>query len=172
MGNLVDFAKRELEQAGLFDEEKDFYGGMTGKAVLELIEVFAKQGHSGMSASVVRQLFNTLAKFEIINPVKDIDGFKFQDVGDGVQQSTVISSVFKEGERACYLKAVVFVEENRVSFTGGAMTKDGKRVSSRQFVKYPFLPKTFYVHVEEKDGESIIKDESELKEVFEYYEKS
>ena len=37
---LVEHAKLELEIAGLLDEEGDFYGGMTGKAVLELMEIF------------------------------------------------------------------------------------------------------------------------------------
>ena len=41
--NLVKHARRELELIGAFDEEKDFYAGMTGNAVIELIEVFSKQ---------------------------------------------------------------------------------------------------------------------------------
>jgi len=45
MSNLVEHAKFELELAGYLDTEKDFYGGLTGKAVLELIECFSNQGH-------------------------------------------------------------------------------------------------------------------------------
>jgi len=62
MSNLKQHAQLELERIGAFSEEGDFYGGMTGKAVMELIEVFSEQGHSGMSASVVVQLFTKLAK--------------------------------------------------------------------------------------------------------------
>lgn len=54
MSNLTDYAKDELTRAGLFDKDSD-YDGMLGTAALEIIEVFAKQGHSGMSASPLWQ---------------------------------------------------------------------------------------------------------------------
>ena len=54
---LIEHAKTELEIAGLFDVKGGFYEGMTGKAVIELIEVFSKQGHSGMSAPLVANIF-------------------------------------------------------------------------------------------------------------------
>lgn len=40
MGNLRKHAQTELEIAGLFSDKGDFYGGMTGKVVMELIDVF------------------------------------------------------------------------------------------------------------------------------------
>jgi len=53
---LMEHAKKELELAGLFAKDSD-YGGMLGDAVLELIEKFAEQGHSGASAGMVSDLF-------------------------------------------------------------------------------------------------------------------
>ena len=47
--NLVEHAKEELQRAGLFEQGSD-YDGMLAQAVLELIEKFAQQGHSGYSA--------------------------------------------------------------------------------------------------------------------------
>lgn len=61
--SLVAYAKRELELAGLFDKDSD-YNGDTGRAVMELIEVFSKQGHSGMSASMTREIFYQLSQFK------------------------------------------------------------------------------------------------------------
>ena len=61
--SLVAHAKRELDLEGLFDRDAD-YGGMVGKAVLELVETFAKQGHSGFSAGMVLELFNKVASFK------------------------------------------------------------------------------------------------------------
>lgn len=52
----------ELERHKLFDSEGDFYGGMTGKAVIELLQVLEKQDHSGMSRNIVTKLFYRLAK--------------------------------------------------------------------------------------------------------------
>lgn len=62
--SLTQHAELELKLSGLFSEEGDFYGGSTGKAVMELIEVFSKQGHSGMSAPIVADLFKKLANYE------------------------------------------------------------------------------------------------------------
>jgi hypothetical protein len=58
----------ELNKAGLMDEDAD-YGGLVGKAVLELIQTFSKQGHSGFSAGMVRELFNKLSNFETLTPI-------------------------------------------------------------------------------------------------------
>jgi len=44
------FARKWLEQNGLFDKDSD-YGGWLGEAVMEVVELVAKQGHSGGSAS-------------------------------------------------------------------------------------------------------------------------
>tara|TARA_Y100000296_G_C5133042_1_gene236621 strand:+ start:127 stop:447 length:321 start_codon:yes stop_codon:yes gene_type:complete len=72
MSNLVEYAKQELEAAGLFDKDSD-YDGMLGTAALELVEVFAKQGHSGFSASIVTSLVNKLFKYEPLGPLTGED---------------------------------------------------------------------------------------------------
>ena len=61
--NLIDHAKLELQMAGFFDKDSD-YGGMIGEAVMQLMEVFVEQGHSGYSAPVVANLFHKLANYE------------------------------------------------------------------------------------------------------------
>lgn len=66
--NLVDHAERELKLAGLLEADSD-YNGALGKAVLELIELFSKQGHSGFSATLVRELFNRCSNFENLTPI-------------------------------------------------------------------------------------------------------
>lgn len=68
MSRLVEHARRELNRTDLLEKE-GMYGDMLGHAVLELIEVFSKQGHSGMSASIVRQLFDKLSNFENLTPL-------------------------------------------------------------------------------------------------------
>lgn len=114
---LVEFSKKELETAGLFDKDKDFYGGMTGKAVLELIEVFAKQGHSGMSASVVRTLFNKLADYKPITSITDLQS-DWIEVGDNMFQHKQVSAVFKTGEsgKPYYLDGQIF-KDKRGTYT-------------------------------------------------------
>jgi len=63
MSNLIDHANAELQKHGMFDKTSD-YDGELGKAVLELVTVFAAQGHSGMSAEMTIQMFERLARFK------------------------------------------------------------------------------------------------------------
>ncbi len=68
MSNLVKHAERELRLAGLFDKDSD-YDGELGKAVLELVKVFAKQGHSGFSAHQTLRIFNEVASYKPLTPI-------------------------------------------------------------------------------------------------------
>ena len=63
MSRLVEHATKELVRVGLLDHDAD-YDGELGIGVLELIMVFAKQGHSGESAESTITLFTKLAKRE------------------------------------------------------------------------------------------------------------
>lgn len=66
--NLMQHAKFELEAAGLFDEDAD-YNGALAHAVMELIETFARQEHSGFSAMMTIDLFSRLARYEPLTPI-------------------------------------------------------------------------------------------------------
>jgi hypothetical protein len=68
MSNLTDHAKYEMELAGLFDKDSD-YDGMLGTSVMELVEVFAKQGHSGFSAARTLAIFNEVANYKPLTPI-------------------------------------------------------------------------------------------------------
>lgn len=68
MSNLTKHAEYELRVAGLFDKDSD-YDGMLGDAVLELVKVFAKQGHSGFSAHQTLKIFNEVANFKNLTPI-------------------------------------------------------------------------------------------------------
>lgn len=68
MSNLVKHAQRELELAGMFDKDSD-YEGMLGDAVMQLVKVFAKQGHSGFSAQQTLYIFSEVANFKNITDI-------------------------------------------------------------------------------------------------------
>jgi hypothetical protein len=141
MSNLVAYAKSELEAAGLFSEES-VYGGEIGKAVMELMEVFAKQGHSGGSAPKVAYLFQHLANYKPLSPITGEDQ-EWMEAGEGVFQNRRCLALFKKGKdgKPYYLNAIIWREEDDGSqFTG---TVEG--IPSRQFVRLPFTPKSFYV---------------------------
>lgn len=71
----VDWARHELELAGLFDEDSD-YGGMIGQAVYDIVRLFSMQGHSGFSAIIVTDLVNKLLRFE---PITENDHSEYID---------------------------------------------------------------------------------------------
>lgn len=181
MSNYKTHAERELALAGWYDEDA-FYGDAVPKAVLELLDVFAKQGHSGMSAGIVSRLFAKLALFENITPItgEDIEWIEldYTGVAEMKYQNARESAIFKGADnKAYYINAIVFRDEEGLTFTsnGPVSCKDGTVLRSRQYIKeFPFQPKTFYVdvistEVAPDDWEHVVKDETQLKEIFEYY---
>jgi hypothetical protein len=162
----IKHAKEELKRAGFFDADSD-YGGMLGDAVLELIEVFTKQGHSGMSAPMVVSLFKELALYHNITPLTGEES-EWVHIEPGLKQNKRNFAVFEDKNGAYFLDAIIFVDPDKNRFNGKAKTKDGRIVPSYQYFKFPFLPKTFYVDV---DKNNIIVDEKQLDEVFKVYKR-
>lgn len=147
----IDHAKRELELAGMFDKDSD-YGGMLAKSVMELVELFSSQGHSGASAGMTVSLFNKVALYKNLSPLTGNDD-EWNEVGNNVFQNKRASGVFKEGKegQAYYIDAILWRLPGGSSWSGGAYLDD-KDIRSRQFIKgFPFTPKTFYVDVTETE---------------------
>lgn len=167
----IDFARTELEAIGAFDPDKDFYGGHTGKAVMELIELFAKQKHSGMSSSLVAGMFRKLTKWEPLSPIMNTEDEWSNDIsGDETYQNKRCPAVFKQGKdgKPYYIDAIVWEYED-----GGAFTGTVEDITSRQFCKIPFSPKSFYVKISKEDeqGSRVILDKETLNKAFKYYQK-
>jgi len=106
--SLVDHAQYELEKAGLFGSDSD-YDGMLGDAVMDLIQLFADQGHSGHSAYLTRELFNKLANWDVLSPLTDdpsewnLVAEDQSPLGETVWQSRRKPSVFsKDGGKTWY----------------------------------------------------------------------
>ena len=99
--NIAGHAWDELNRAGAFTAEGDFYGGMTGRAVMDLVAVFVEQGHSGMSASLVADAFHRLIMFEPLGPLTD-DPDEWMEVTDGLWQSRRQSEAFSRDNGKTY----------------------------------------------------------------------
>lgn len=61
MSNLSEHAKEQLEKAGYYTDD---YGEMIANSVMDLINLFSIQGHSGFSANVTIRVFSKLANWE------------------------------------------------------------------------------------------------------------
>ncbi len=131
MATLVEHARTELERAGFFKED-GAYDGMIGPAVMVMIEDFAKEGHSGMSASICSGLFDKLSRYKPLGPLTG-ERDEWNETSRGVLQNKRCSHVFKEGTRAYDIQGTVFRERNGGCFTG---------YGSRTYVTFPYQPKS------------------------------
>lgn len=138
---LVDHAEMELRAAGLYDDDSD-YGGMMPGAVLELIKVFAEQGHSGGSAPICIDLFRRLAMYEPLVPLTGND-YEWFEYMPGHWQNKRCSHVFKDSSGAYDIEGKVFREPNGCCYTN---------MESRVPVTFPYTPKREYVDVVCEDG--------------------
>lgn len=161
MSNLLKHAERELKFIGY--DGKDEYNNMAKAAIMELLTTFANQGHSGFSANYIVNLFNKLAKYETLSPLKGNDD-EWNDVSDmsgdrkTLFQNNRDGRVFKNDDGAFFTEAIIWTESGESSYTN----KD----SNRYIKSFPFTPKTFYVKV---DKDKNIIDTEEYEKVKEYY---
>ncbi len=114
--SLVDYAKGELKKIGMIDSG-EAYNDMATKAILDLIELFDSQGHSGFSAPYVINAFNRLAMFKPLSPLTGEDD-EWIDVGDGLFQNKRYSAVFKDKDGTAYnIEGKVFSDDGEVWYT-------------------------------------------------------
>ena len=153
---LLDHAKRELRAAGYpvregEDKLAEVLSGdddiniMMADNVMELLEVFSKQGHSGMSAPFAISLFTTLAKQEPLGPITGEDS-EWVDVsesnGSPMWQNNRCSHVFKDNDHAWDIDGKVFIDPDGSSYTSTDSFVD---------VEFPYTPTRVNVNVD-KDG--------------------
>ena len=146
--NLYQHAVKELQWLIDADEEEDDEdpnGGPNKWAydnILELIEVFARQGHSGMSAPYVIDIFKELANYKIIGGLtgEDDEWNDVSEYGDGTMlyQNNRDSRVFKDTSGAWFLDGTLFEDP---IYPGNYMSTK----KSREYIKsFPYTPKTTY----------------------------
>ena len=173
MNNLEKHAEIELKLAGLFDKDS-VYGGMLGDAVMELIKVFSKQEHSGMSASVVSDLFNKLSRFKPLTPLTFKDD-EWSEYSDGKYQNKRNSAVFKDSKdgHPYYIDAYYKKTQKGTTWGGSLDLGNGKYVS-RCYIKDPKNMPSICIDVIEREvskdnWEMKIANKEQLKELQKYY---
>ena len=103
--SLTTHARNELERAGLFDDDSD-YGGMLGDAVLVVVEVFSKQGHSGFSAAMTIDILSKVLSYKVLTPItsdpnewNDVSGLTGEPMWQSARQPDLFS---KDGGKTWY----------------------------------------------------------------------
>ena len=169
------------------------------RSIREVCKDFATEGHSGgsapMAADVLARTIKAILGHQILSPLQGTDD-EWNDVsemggarGKTLYQNNRDSAVFKNDDGRCtYNTCIVWKgEEPYDTFTGSVAG-----IGSSHYIKeFPYMPKTFYVDVyrepydennpKHKDADVItvqdgemayfIKDQKQLDEVFEYYDK-
>jgi hypothetical protein len=211
MTNTQKFAKQELDI--LAATTPDAIITPFAKEILALCEAFGKSGQSGGSAPYTAYAISqAVKKLMLQEPICDVTGHENEwseplesDISKDItfRQNKRCSALFLETthfisgdvSRAYYLYAIVWKGvEDWETFTGHVYYDDRnfELISSRQFVKFPFKPKTFYIDVvrvpitkEEAEIRNlhyiesnfdecyyyILKDPKQLDAVFKYYDK-
>lgn len=197
MTNTQSHAKRELEI--LAKTVPDAIITPFNNEILALCEAFGSSGQSGSSApftaAAISQAVKRLMMKETLAPLagEDSEWNNVTEMNNGktMYQNNRDSRVFKDGKdsKAHFIDAIIFecsLGERFISGTGCVSYSGGTVGSTQQIKSFPFQPKTFYVGVIDhrwKDKEETtpdpngdwwthsIKDEKQLDEVFEYYDK-
>lgn len=102
MSKMLEWAKEELRLAGYdTNDPEDGPNRWLAEGTLELLEVFAEQGHSGMSAPYAVALFEKLAMWKPIAPLTGADD-EWSEVSEGTWQNLRNSAVFKKEDGQAY----------------------------------------------------------------------
>ena len=102
MSNILSWAEQELRLAGYdINDTEDGPNRWLAEGTLELLKVFADQGHSGSSAPYAIALFERLASWKPIAPLTGADD-EWNEVGTDVWQNCRNSCVFKGADGQAY----------------------------------------------------------------------
>jgi hypothetical protein len=152
--SIYDHAERELDLIGMTDDGD--MNGMMRKHILHMIEEFAKERHSGFSASYAIQCLEKLLRFEPLSPLtgEDWEWFDVAEMSSGpLWQNSRCSRVFKDENGAYDIDGKVFWEWYTDPETGEKYKSHFTSKDSRVPVTFPYIPTTVYEEaVVDRDG--------------------
>lgn len=125
-----EYGRKELERIGYFKEGDDPYNESVANAILELLEVFDNQGHTGFTAPYTARMFHRLAMFKPVTPLTGEDD-EWNEVEPGYFQNKRYSAVFKDETGKAYnIEGKIFSDDGGETwFTNG---------DSRVYIDFPY----------------------------------
>jgi len=171
----MDYVEKFLEEWKYLEKMKK--GTMDMKvysdfkdAIIELLKIWDKQKHSGSKANFFApKIAYIIEKAMLLGPFVSIEEGEEEFHGTylgGDLQSSRCFALFKNEKGSFYLHAIIWKDQKGFTFIG-----DINGITSRQYVKYPFVPESFVVEVgTKKDGSYAIKDTHTLYKALCYYE--
>ena len=158
--DMVEYAKSELAR---IDRDEDGMQDKMNEDILDIVEMFSKQGHSGFSAGYVRSALERLLRFKPLTPLTGEDS-EWDEIGNGKQQNKRCPSVFRNADGTAYdINGIV------VSYNGGITWFSSKRF--RKEVTFPYVPPTHaervYIEYIGDEYEIITNDPARIKALYE-----
>jgi len=141
MSNLVKHAQAEFKAADWLDEECEMQQMMMDN-LIQLLQVFGEQGHSGFSAPYCLNAFNKLARFEPLTPLTGEES-EWNEVGENTYQNNRCGEVFKEGKdgKPYWIHGKIFKDKDGCTYTNS---------ESRVFIEFPWTrPEPEIIEVDE-----------------------
>lgn len=139
MAGIKEYAEKELDlylpvKEGEDELDKHIREGIR-KDVMELIDVFEKQSHSGMTANIILSIFDRLVHYKPITKLTGEDS-EWQEVDEGSYQNIRCSSVFKDKDTGM-----------AYDINGKVFSDDGGETyhitsNSRTYISFPYNPPT------------------------------
>lgn len=92
---MINYAKQELE---LLNKDNDEIQNEINKNILEIVEVFSKQGHSGFTAEYIISMLEKLLRHKNLMPLTGEDN-EWTEIAEGIFQNKRDSTIFKDNKR-------------------------------------------------------------------------
>ena len=128
--SIVDYAKREL---AMIEHDEDGTQDRMDNNIIEILERFEEQGHSGFSAEYLITCLERLIRFLPLTPLTGEED-EWNEIGEGEYQNKRCSRVFKNNGKAYDIKGKIFSDN-------GGKTWYACR-ESRVDVTFPYIPPT------------------------------
>lgn len=152
---MIEYAKSEL--ARIPCDEDGMQEHMNAN-ILEIIEVFSKQGHSGFSAGYALSVLERLLRYKPISPPTGEDD-EWREVCHGLWQNKRCSSVFKDEDGKAHDIDAIIVSDN-----GGITWFSSSRFRKELTFPYtvPTHPEKVYIEYTEDVPPGFTSDEFEI----------
>lgn len=137
--STIDYAERELDLIGMNDEEG--INGMMRKHLIHMVEEFAKEGHSGFSASYALSCLKRLLAFKPLSPLtgeEDEWTEVSEHMGHKSYQNKRYSAVFKDETGTYNIDGKVFWSWFTDKDTGEKFKSYYTSRDSRVYVEFPY----------------------------------
>jgi len=185
---LSDWARNEMDLLHKSNPGKELLVTPFVPEILAVVDKFGQSGQSGGSApftaGVIVSVLKKLLSYTPVAPIEngDDDWADLSDIGDpDMMQHKRCFSLFKDRgdeESPRYLNAITWRTPKNVTWSGSARCGDEMIHSSQCVKEFPFEPKTFVIDVDDvqigddpDDREFVVKNPSDLDEVWNYYNK-